>query len=947
MRTRPFRGSRRVALLLASALPLLATEQEDNDIGHSGNDERRRRQSAAGAASTLSDDDPLWEATVEDAQHLQSLEQQQLKETTRTVESDNDAETDTGEDDAKRIPLPAYLGGGGVFSENAATALHHPYQGYGVGYEPAYVDSNKNYSLEICPAIVPGSNRSSSGSSACCPADTAYREDDDGDIDENETSSSSEAEEAQSAEYNAEVDAKLSEEEQQQATPTPPIPASVLSVDYAAKSAGALVLEKSKEFAGTSNLLTGDRDRYAIVPCSEQPKYVVIGLSEDILVKRVVLASYERYSSHVRQFQLMGSTASTTTAATAVASSSTSEDSVWTDLGTYTAQFEQQQGEQVFDLKEPTWARYLQFRFLSFYGDEHYCTVSQIRVHGSTVLQGFHEQWQEEEESKNTEEVDASATATDSAYRDDKSTGTEPPTVSDGEAAKTGNTADQSSPESYDQGRQKLAENVVQADGEDVSSSSDEWETDGTILNGTEVSAIRNASAVSTTMCTCDLYCERSERSDKKNAAIAGLCFESLLLQYGGATSASNQSCFISKDCDGSYQSFPQSISSISLASGDSMNIMTPGSNRQPEDSESMVADSTSIEPSMPLFGMKTGSKLPLVDKIHYALQRCGLDDKIEGIKRRLCGNGDGETESSQAKVKRESGEDDSGSDGAESSASEAELGEETSIQAASLALAKLLKRLPSASCLEQLDFDALANQKLGGQGSGNPPAGGAVEPVFKKLTDEIKALQASVSVHDKFSREMVACYQRVLFDLFLEMESIRIKQNVRLDRLERSLFGDGLRWLFEAVRKWGAPLLCSAFSTLWTLTMRGLHSSYLSGCFVAIIGATASILFSRKRLLQRRSCLRQLNGLQTPLKDMELAVASSCEGSEASIPEPPPKGEAITPMNKNSQIPLLVDTVSTHTSKASPREGDSEEEKSGSGDAGQQEKPPAEEVQS
>lgn len=158
-------------------------------------------------------------------------------------------------------------------------------------------------------------------------------------------------------------------------------------VNYAHKSAGAIVLEKSSNFKGTSNLLTSDNDRYAITPCDEKNKSVVIGLSEDILVKQVVLANYERYSSHIKDFQLEGSTAYPIP-----------KDGHWNDLGHYRATYGN--GQQNFDLMEPSWARYIKINFKTHYGDEHYCTVSQVKVHGSTMLQGFHEQWKQSEESE-------------------------------------------------------------------------------------------------------------------------------------------------------------------------------------------------------------------------------------------------------------------------------------------------------------------------------------------------------------------------------------------------------------------------------------------------------------------------------------------------------------------------------------------------------------------
>eukprot|EP00957_Ditylum_brightwellii_P183582 13983378-Ditylum_brightwellii.AAC.1 len=63
-------------------------------------------------------------------------------------------------------------------------------------------------------------------------------------------------------------------------------------------------------------------------------------------------------------------------------------------------------GEQSFDLDEPAWARYLKFRFSTHYGAEHYCTVSQIKVHGSTMTQGFQEQYMSSDKNQEEEEFE-------------------------------------------------------------------------------------------------------------------------------------------------------------------------------------------------------------------------------------------------------------------------------------------------------------------------------------------------------------------------------------------------------------------------------------------------------------------------------------------------------------------------------------------------------------
>jgi hypothetical protein len=82
---------------------------------------------------------------------------------------------------------------------------------------------------------------------------------------------------------------------------------------------------------GYSHLLSGDRDKYGISPCDEK-KWVVIGLSEDVLVTSVALANFEKYSSMLKEFQLLASTSYPT--------------EKWINLGVYEAQ--PRLGEQFF-----------------------------------------------------------------------------------------------------------------------------------------------------------------------------------------------------------------------------------------------------------------------------------------------------------------------------------------------------------------------------------------------------------------------------------------------------------------------------------------------------------------------------------------------------------------------------------------------------------------------
>eukprot|EP01041_Mallomonas_annulata_P008790 gene8790-18184_t len=148
-------------------------------------------------------------------------------------------------------------------------------------------------------------------------------------------------------------------------------------VNFASVTAGAVVLESSPQSVGYNNLLSEDKDKYGISPCSEK-KWVVISLSEDIMVTTIVMTNYEKYSSKLNEFQILGSTSYPV--------------SQWLDLGTYAAL--PKLGDQTFNLTTPSFVRYLKFKFLTHYGDEFYCTLSQIRVHGSTVIENIQSEFE-------------------------------------------------------------------------------------------------------------------------------------------------------------------------------------------------------------------------------------------------------------------------------------------------------------------------------------------------------------------------------------------------------------------------------------------------------------------------------------------------------------------------------------------------------------------------
>lgn len=144
-----------------------------------------------------------------------------------------------------------------------------------------------------------------------------------------------------------------------------------MKFNFASNLAGAVIMDKAPSNAKYSNILENDNDEYVVIPCNEKKKLVVIGLSEDIVVNEIVIANFERYSSMFKDFQLLASSIYPT--------------EEWMDLGTF--HLKASLGEQSFNITTSSaYSRYLKIKFLTHYEHEQLCTLSQVKVHGTTVI---------------------------------------------------------------------------------------------------------------------------------------------------------------------------------------------------------------------------------------------------------------------------------------------------------------------------------------------------------------------------------------------------------------------------------------------------------------------------------------------------------------------------------------------------------------------------------
>lgn len=160
--------------------------------------------------------------------------------------------------------------------------------------------------------------------------------------------------------------------------------------NYASFDCAATVLKTNPESKSATSVLVENKDSYMLNKCSAANNFFIVELCDDILVDTVVLANFEFFSSIFRTFRV------------SVSDRYPVKLEKWRELGTFEAK--NNRGIQAFLVEEPQiWARYLRIEFLTHYGNEYYCPVSLLRVHGTTMMEEFN---YEMKNSKGEDEAD-------------------------------------------------------------------------------------------------------------------------------------------------------------------------------------------------------------------------------------------------------------------------------------------------------------------------------------------------------------------------------------------------------------------------------------------------------------------------------------------------------------------------------------------------------------
>jgi Sad1 / UNC-like C-terminal len=146
--------------------------------------------------------------------------------------------------------------------------------------------------------------------------------------------------------------------------------------NYASFDCAATVLKTNVKSSGSGTILVENKDSYMLNECSVENKFVILELCEDILIDTIVLANFEFFSSIFRTFRV------------SVSDKYPVKLDKWKVLGTFEARNTRE--VQAFLVENPLiWTRYVRIEFLTHYGNEYYCPLSLVRVHGTTMLQDY------------------------------------------------------------------------------------------------------------------------------------------------------------------------------------------------------------------------------------------------------------------------------------------------------------------------------------------------------------------------------------------------------------------------------------------------------------------------------------------------------------------------------------------------------------------------------
>ena len=174
--------------------------------------------------------------------------------------------------------------------------------------------------------------------------------------------------------------------------------------NYASFDCAATVLKTNSKCKGATSTLLENKDSYMLNACNVKNKFLIVELCSDILIDTIALGNFEFFSSTFRTFRV------------SISDRYPVRMDKWREIGTYEAR--NTRGVQAFLVENGLiWARYLRIEFLTHYGNEHYCPVSLLRVHGKTMMDDYRN---EVKATRGEEEVDEESLIADDDHENER-----------------------------------------------------------------------------------------------------------------------------------------------------------------------------------------------------------------------------------------------------------------------------------------------------------------------------------------------------------------------------------------------------------------------------------------------------------------------------------------------------------------------------------------------
>jgi hypothetical protein len=134
----------------------------------------------------------------------------------------------------------------------------------------------------------------------------------------------------------------------------------------------AQVIGSNPEATNAAHMINGMADEYMLNPCGAKI-WFVIELCDRIQATSIEIASYELYSSKLKEFT--------------VYASDSYPVKEWNLIGHFTAA--DSRSLQKFDLKQVGFGKFIRVELHSHYGNEYYCVISDVKVYGASMMEEY------------------------------------------------------------------------------------------------------------------------------------------------------------------------------------------------------------------------------------------------------------------------------------------------------------------------------------------------------------------------------------------------------------------------------------------------------------------------------------------------------------------------------------------------------------------------------